>query len=223
MIVIATVLILSLLGAVNSVAQTPQDAVLIDGLAALAGGQPKNEADAVPILLSDIDFAAVLLMGKDRDPIQSDASLDDQVRTEARRAAVLIHLLAQQAKQLKETPDPEQATALRQDIIARFNGKEGMHRLLKRFGMTEAALDHWIDKIILAAKQIHYAESQIELSADEAPKTQHRMSESKPQMNSDIENGYDSFRRLIIEERSKQAIERWLENVIKSGNIRIVK
>ncbi|MCP4678170.1 MAG: hypothetical protein GY854_22185 [Deltaproteobacteria bacterium] len=210
------------LGAARAAGDTPSDAVLVDGLAALAGGQAANELDSIVILKSDMEFEAALLLLRRNVSGGLDKKLDDVTRKEARRCAVLIRMLARQAKQFQEVVNPEEKTALRKALVSRAGGPDQMEALLARHGMGESDLTAWIETALLASTQVRYMEDQVDLPSDREIDERARVESSQK---SGVEEGdtYDKYRRLIIEERTKQSVKRWLDSLLEGGRVRIMQ
>ncbi len=207
--------------AARAAGDTPDDAVLIDGLAALVGGQAANELDSIAILKSDMEFEAALLLLRNGSG-GLDRELDGVIRKEALRCAVLIRMLARQAKQFEEVVKPGEKAALRKALVRRAGGPEQMEALLARYGMGEDDLATWMETALLASTQIRYIEDQVDLPSDREIEERAQVELSQK---SGVEEGvtYEKYRRLIIEERTKRSVKRWLDSLLEGGRVRIMQ
>ena len=200
-------------------ADPPEDAELLDGLAAMVGGRAASESDSTAVLLSDVEFQAKLMMLYKS---QGDAPLNDEVRIEARRIVVIVTILADQARQLQETVDPADVASLRKVFMQRAGGKETLNGILASYGMTGKQLDNWLENTILASKQISYVESQVELPSDEEISAK-LTTDPDSQSNQGDADLYDELRRQIVADRLIKTVKTWLFAVLASANVRIVQ
>jgi hypothetical protein len=204
-------------GGSPAAAQPKDDAVLLDGLAVLAGGKSWNESDSIPILLSDVEFAAALIMIRERGPIDTLDTFPDSVRIRARRWAVVVRLLARQAGQFKETTNPRDVAALRNELIEKAGGPEAMQQLLTRFGVDDTALTQWVENALLAALQVRYIVEQVDVPAS---KIEDPISNGKQKK----EEGYlKTQRRMILRERTELTMKKWLASILAVDEVRIVQ
>jgi hypothetical protein len=211
------VLVSHALGAGNATAEPQEEGILLDGLAVLAGEKAWNESDSIPVLLSDVDFEAALIMVREQGPIQTLNSVPDSVRIRARRWAVVVRLLARQAGQFKETTNPRDVAALRKELIKRAGGPEAMQQLITQFGVDDNALTQWIENALLAAAQVRYIIEQVDVPSTEMEKSVSNGTQ-KP------EDGYlKTQRRLILKERTAQTMKKWLESILAVDEVRIIQ
>lgn len=205
------------LGQGDATAEPQEEGILLDGIAVLAGGKTWNESDSIPILLSDVDFEAALIMVRERGPIQTHSSVPESVRVRARRWAVVVRLLAKQAGQFKETTNPRDVAALRKELIKRAGGPEAMQQLITQFGVDDTALTQWIENALLAAAQVRYIIEQVDVPS---PEMEESVSNGKQQ----TEDGYiKTQRRMILKERTAQTMKKWLESILAVDEVRIIQ
>ncbi len=198
-------------------AQEKKDAVLLDGLAVLAGGKSWNESDSIPVLLSDVEFSAALIMIREQGPVDTLDSFPDRLRIRARRWAVVVRLLARQAGQFKETTNPGDVAALKKELIEKAGGPEAMQQLLTRFGVDDTALTQWVENALLAALQVRYIIEQVDVPPLETKETS--LDEKQPD-----EDGYiRTQRRMILHERTEQTMKKWLASILAVDEVRIIQ
>jgi hypothetical protein len=204
-------------GGSRATAETKENVVLLDGLAVLAGGKSWNESDSIPVLLSDVEFEAALIMIRERGPIDTLNSFPDSVRIRARRWAVVVRLLARQAGQFKETTNPRDVAALRKELIEKAGGPEAMQQVLTRFGVDDTALTLWIENALLAALQVRYIVEQVDVPS---PEIEESILDGKQK----YEDGYlKTQRRMILRERTEQTMKKWLANILAVDEVRIIQ
>ena len=195
-------------------------ALLVDGISILSGGPTANESDAVPLLLSDIEFESVLILTARMGPagLSHPPSGDDWVK--ARRRATLIRLLAGQARHFHETADPDMKRQLLSQVIDDVGGEEALGKLMARFGMMHSDLDRWIENAVLALTQIRYMKDQVELPSRRDVEAKALAEEGRfPDSPSEREQ----YRRMVLEEKTNEQIQKWLEETSKRGHIRMVR
>ncbi len=141
-------------------ADPPDDAVLLDGISVLAGGRPADDAAAVPILLSEVALEGEFLQLSRFGPMGSNRVVDEALRKQARKQALLIRVLANRAKRLEEVVDPSQVLSLEQKLTGLAGGEYAMERLLQRYGVSRDYLHQWAKNALLAVAQVRYAEEQ---------------------------------------------------------------
>jgi len=196
------------------------DPLLVDGISLLSGGPTANESDAVPLLLSDIEFESAIILTARMGPagLSHPASGDDWLR--ARRRATLVRLLAGQARHFHETADPAAKRALLKQVIYDVGGEEALGKLMSRFGMRRSDLDRWIENTVLALTQIRYMKDQVELPSRRDVEAKALAEEGRfPDSPSERER----YRRMVLEEKTDEQIQKWLEQTSKRGHIRIIR
>ncbi|MCP4602670.1 MAG: hypothetical protein GY847_19505 [Proteobacteria bacterium] len=203
-------------------ADIPDGAVLIDGLAVLAGGIAADESDSIAVYLSDVEFEAALLRIRRFGPAGVDGKLDKKTRLEARRSAILIRMLARQAKQFQEVVDPGDSVALRDELIARAGGLEAMERLFARFGMNRNDLKNWTETALLATTQIRYVEDQVDIPSDR--EIINRIEDENPYETAARKREvYEAYRNSILKARTDQMVRSWLQGILTEGRVRIMQ
>ncbi len=131
----------------------------------LTSDRNAGKSDAIPILLSDVEFEAFLILTERLGPVgirQTPSAEDWRL---AKERALIIRLLADQARRLHETATEEDKRALRQTIVENMGDEKGVNRLLARIGVPKQALDRWIENAALAVGQIRQINEQIALPA----------------------------------------------------------
>ncbi len=206
----------------NVAADIPEGAVLIDGLAVHAGSRSIDEADSITVFLSDVEFEAALLLVIKHGPTGVHGDLDEKTRLKARRSAVLIRMLARQAKQFQEVVSPEDIAALKDELTVQAGGPEAMTRLLARFGMSKTHLENWVQTALLATTQIRYIEEQADIPSD--GEIADRFEQENPYNTpTERQDAYEAYRRTILQERKEQLVKSWLEGILAEGRVRIIK
>lgn len=197
-------------------------AVLIDGIAVLAGGRATNEAESMRILQSDLEFeSALLLLRRDR-PVPPNRIRDARIWLVAQRSAVLIRILANQARQFQETADTAASAAVKRVLVTRAGGKEAMSALLNRFGMKERDLDAWIENALLAATQLRYIRDQVDTPSDREIKAEMLTSGTADLSEEEKQRAYERAQQRIIEGRLENSFRTWIRELLKEGRIRIL-
>lgn len=198
-----------LCGPMTSVhAESAQQMVHLDGTAAFFEGREFGSAELVPIYSSDVDFEATLLLLEEHDESQSASSNAQSSWIRARRLAVMVRLLARQAKMLGETVSDVDINRLISGVTRRVGGSGSMSRLLARYGLQEQDLYQWAANTLLASNQIQgfVEQSGILVRRDD---------NLKEQDNSTV--------RAIPKRRLVQAITSWIQNLVDSNRVRIPK
>ena len=198
------------------------NAILIDGIAVLAGGRSSNEGESMRILLSDLEFESALLLLRRGQPIPKNRIRDARIWLVAQRSAVLIRILAHQARQFQETIGSADAAAVKRVLVGRAGGKKGMKRLLERFGMTFRDLDAWIENALLAATQIRYIRDQVDSPSDREIQAK-MLTEPGTKDRADKQAAYEKAQQLIIDERLERTFQTWLRELLKEGRIRVIQ
>ncbi len=204
---------------VGNAEESTDNALIVDGISVLSGSRSANESEAVPVLLSDIEFEAVLIIASRMGPAGLDhrPTEDDWVR--ARRRATLIRLLADQARHLHETAAPLIKRQLLNQVVYDLGGEEALDGLLARFGMRRSALDSWVEDAALALIQIRYIKDQVERPSRRDVEAKARAAGATQP---DTEKR-EEYRRMILEEKMDKQIEKWLEETRQRGHIRIIR
>jgi hypothetical protein len=196
------------------------ESVIVDGISVLSGSRTSNESDAVPLLLSDIEFESTLILASRMGPagIGQRPTADDWAR--ARRRATLIRLLAGQARHLHEVADSLIKRQLLHQVAYDLGGEEALERLLTRIGMKRQALDSWIENAALALTQIQYTKDQVE-----RPSRREVEARAIAEVGGSADWGLvrEKYRLLILKEKTDAQIERWLKEVEGRGHLRIIR
>ena len=198
----------------------------VDGLAALIGGGASAEFDASPMLISDIELEARLILTEQNGL----AALADQPTPEEWRQAVeraiLVRLLSDQARRLNETASEEDRRNLLGEIVIRLGGTDAMNQLLARLGTSRYVLDRWVENAVLAAGQLR-------LLLDQAPsydipserrtaRPEHR--ESEAERNEKIESDtIRRYRRTVGRTLSNEALRERLAEIMRRSYVRVLR
>jgi hypothetical protein len=208
------------IGRSAAAADTPKGAVRLDGLAMLAGGRESDESDSIPVLVSDVEFEAALVLLRKQSSIEPDLRSDAEVWKKARRSAVLVRMLSRNAKQLGESIDPSLAETLENELIERAGGPDAMDLMLARFGVESRDLKTCAENALLAAGRLRYMEEQVDIPSDrEIVERIQQDADGDPKN----EQAYGKYRRLILEERLNLSIAAWLNDILAKGRVRILK
>ncbi len=207
------VCLLLLISAETASADPPKSAVHLDGITALVGGHTGSELEATPILMSDVLLQATLMQLYRHRNVDFEA----EKLTSARRVVVMVNILSNRARQFQEKIDDAEVAAMKRLFTERAGGFEAMREMLDEIGVTETELDKWCEKIVLAASQVRYVESQIELPTGE------EIAANLDSEHADDLEHYDEVRRRIVAERLDQTVKVWLVSVLTSANVRIVR
>jgi hypothetical protein len=199
-----------------ALADDDESAILIDGISVITGSQTSNESDATPVLLSDVEFEAMLIRAASLGPGAVLERIASEEWQRAQRQAVLMRLLAAQARYLHEQASEEEKSAIRAETIAMVGGETAMDRLLARLGLGFQELDLFSETAALALTQIRYFEEQVELPKPrKGPRRRPRFDKEDP-----ISKRY---RRLVLQEQAEEQIIKWISDLIENGHIRMVR
>jgi hypothetical protein len=181
-------------------ANAKNSGVLLDGLTVLAGGESGAEFDAMPILLSDIEFEATLFMIIEQGPTGAFGAIPPSARIRARRYGVLVRLLARQAKLFQDMANPSDVATIKTELIQRAGGHDAMKRVLKRFGMNDDNLTNWIKTALMVSIQIGQIVDQLSL-----------------------ETGIYGSKMTSYGQRDKQTVRKWLAGILLGNHVRILR
>jgi hypothetical protein len=135
-------------------AGAPPGAVLVDGLAVLAGGSLAEEDEATTLTLGQLELEADLLLIRRHGPDWTRVAADAGLRRQARRVAALVRLLARQARQMGEVVTVEDRDAALAWLEDRAGGGGALRELLARRGAEAGDLAAWVEDALLAQAQI---------------------------------------------------------------------
>ncbi|MFO8071091.1 MAG: hypothetical protein R6V85_04375 [Polyangia bacterium] len=193
---------------------------LLDGIAVLVGSNRANEAEATPILFSQLELEIDLLLVRREGVGWRQAAVDEDLRLRARREAVLVRLLARQSRQMGEKVDP---TELRRDL-ARLEemagGPEVIEDLLARHAATREDLEFWVEDALLAKQQILYMRERIDPPDEEELRRRFLSRGDGPRQQS-FDRARRELRRTVIDEQLRGALVQWLNEVRERGLVRI--
>ena len=192
------------------------DAVVVDGISAIVGNRSSNESDAQPVLLSDITFDAILITSLRLGPGAGYEDPAEKDWEKARRQAVLVRLLAAQARLLHETVTSDDKQAIRDEISTLAGGDMTLYRVLARHGIDPQLIDIFIENVALALTQIQYFEEQTDLI-----QRSRRANERHKEKRGSRLRG--AFRALVAKQHANEQIKRWIKELIAGGHIRIIR
>jgi hypothetical protein len=150
--------------------------VTVEAIVALTGGTPESEAEARPLLFSDIELEARLMQESNTPP----HTLSKEERQRAEERAVMIRLLSDQARRLHETVSASDKAALFAEIAEHMGGVASMNKWLIDNGIERIALDRWIENAVLAVSQLRFLKDQAMLPTNQSA-TDISDSKTKPQ------------------------------------------
>ncbi len=199
-----------------------QALITVDGLSVLVGGSASEESDAQPILLSDIELeAAIISAARDRKENFLQQHSESAWR-EAKERALLIRLLAAQARRLHESASEEDKKNLKNEVVALIGGVSLMNQFLTRIGMEHEALDKWIENAVLAINQIRFFR-------DQTPGTRvMKNSKSPSRRKSEIDNSNSAanmgvHRRITSRDLTNNELKQHLSEIVLSSYFRVLR
>lgn len=155
-------------GALLGKAAADEPVIPADEISILIGGTEAGESDAQPLLRSDMEFEAFLIVTGKEGPSGLLKIPTKEDWRQAREQAVVIRLLADQARRLHETAAEEDKESLRGEIVRRFGGEASLNRFLARIGMKRDAVARWVENAALALTQIRFIKEQTAVSSPDA-------------------------------------------------------
>lgn len=191
------------------------EAVVVDGISVIVGNRSSNESEAQPVLLSDITFHAILMMATRLGSAAGFNSFEEKDWEKARRQAVLIRMLAAQARLLHETATSENKRAIRDEISILVGGDVVLYRILARHGIDPQLIDIFTENAALALTQIQYFEEQ----ADLIKRSRIGRNDERRKRSSRLRGVF----RELVKQQENQQITRWINEVIAGGYIRIIR
>jgi hypothetical protein len=206
----------------TAVADPPTDAVLLDGLSVLAGGRAEEESAAAPVTMSDVGLEAQLLLVRRLGPAWRDGPVDERLWVEARRIAALAVMLARQARQMGETIELGVIEAELGELRARAGGPAAMRALLGRYGADEDDLHRWVEDSLLAALQVRYLRDRIDPPTER--ELQRRFELGGHELKGrEFDEVRTEYRRVVVEEQTRQALFSWLGSALERGLLRLIR
>ena len=194
-------------------ASATEPVILVDAVSMLksnAAGDP----DAVPILLSDIEFEAALLISGRDGPSGLLESPSPKDWRQAKERALVIRLLADQARRLHETASPEDKQALFEEIVGNLGGVGALNQLLARTGVPRDAVDRWIENATLALGQLRFLRDQIALPVQQR----------RPQSSGDgEEDAVHGYRKMVDRNTEIGLLRARLIDIAAESRIRVLR
>jgi hypothetical protein len=201
-------------------AQAPGPAPQIDGIVALVGANPRDEGAATPLLASDVALRAALGTLLKGPAANGAAGVPDPAA--ARRRAILLALLARDARLGGDDGDPAARQAILDAVTANAGGEEGFAALLASWGAGAADAATWAGDVALATGQIAYLREQIEPPSDE--EVQRRLAASDRRLDGlEPKVATAELREIIIGEQLAVALAALLAQALRDGTVRIVR
>lgn len=194
----------------------PPGAVLVDGLAVLAGGSSAEEDEAAPITVRQLELEADLLLVRRHGPDWTRVAVDATLRRQARRVAALVRLLARQARQMGETASAADRDAALAWLAERAGGSTALRELLARHGAARDDLAAWVEDALLAQAQIIFL---VERSGrfDERED-----GERDAGRESDTARERSATRRAARTVRNRDALAEWLAGALERTLLRLL-
>ncbi len=200
------------------VSATAGDDPLLDGLSVLITTSSGDTTSTIPVLASDVELVGrLLLLGSDASVAVADR-LDNAVRFQARRLAVLVRLLSHATNLVGETVNPADQQAVVQWFIARAGGMAAMDGILNRCGASRSDLDYWTANFLLASRQLDYLRDQSDMPSETElkimfDKGNHRFGDMT------WEEAADAYSTMVKNEKLQEALRLWLSGVLVQGGV----
>ena len=210
-----------ILPGIVSHADPPAGSTMLDGIAVLTAGLPSDENAAIPILESDLELEARLLLVRRHGPLWKSQPLNEPVRVAARRSAAFIKLLALQARQMGEAVNPATRDSLLDRLTRLAGGEDQMEDLLRKSGADRDDLEAWVVDAALAIIKLTYLEERIESPSDLETSTRFAAG-GHPFTGRELADVRSDFRRWLMDKQVERMLEQELVNALKHRWIRIV-
>ena len=210
-----------ILSGIVSHADLPAGSTMLDGIAVLAAGLPSDESAAIPILKSDLELEARLLLVRRHGPSWKNRSIDESTRVAARRSAAFIKLLARQARQMGETVNPTTRDVVVDRLTLLAGGEDQMADLLRQSGTDRDDLKAWAVDATLAIIKLTYFEDRIEPPSDLETSTRFAAG-GHPFTGRELGDVRSDFRRWLMDKQVERMLEEEFVNALKHRWIRIV-
>ncbi len=210
-----------ILSGIVSHAEPPAGSTMLDGIAVLTAGLPSDESAAIPILKSDLELEARLLLVRRHGPSWKDRPIDESVRVAARRSAAFIKLLARQARQMGEAATPTTRDALVDRLTTLAGGEDQMAVLLRQSGVDRNDLETWAVDAVLAIIKLTYLEERTEPPSDLETSTRFAAG-GHPFTGRELADVRSDFRRWLMNKQVERMLEEEIVSALKHRWIRIV-
>lgn len=199
--------------------------VLVDAVSMLKGANTSGEFDAVPILLSDIEFESILILTARNGLSAALLPPDTEEWREAKERALIIRLLADQAGRLHETAALEDKEALLGEIVGNMGDAETMNRVLIRIGVQRAALDRWIENAALALKQLRFLREQTTLPSGRSDRHRARQKAASlgNENNRDGNTVVHRYRNMLSKSTGNEALRARLLEIMAENHVRVLR
>jgi hypothetical protein len=201
--------------------ETEPPGELLDGIAVLVGSNRADEAEATPILFSQLELEIDLLLVRREGEGWREAAVDEQLRLRARREAALVRLLARRSRQMGEKVDSAELRRGLKRLEEMAGGPEAIEALLAQHAATSEDLEFWVEDALLAAQQILYMRERIDPPGEEELRRRFLSGGDGPRQES-FERARRELRRTVIDEQLRGALVQWLDEVRERGLARIV-
>ena len=210
-----------ILSGIVSHAEPPAGSTMLDGIAVLTAGIPSDESAAIPILKSDLELEARLLLVRRHGPSWTSQPLDESIRVAARRSAAFTKWLARQARQMGEAVNPATRDLLVDRLTQLAGGEDQMADLLRQGGVDRDDLKAWAVDATLAIIKLTYLEERIEPPSDLETSTRFAAG-GHPFTGRELADVRSDFRRWLMDRQVERMLEEELVNALKHRLIRIV-
>ena len=215
---------LSPVSAQNTLGPQANGTVLIDGISVITGSHTSNESEATPILLSDIEFEATLILASTLGPGAILDSTSPQDWRRAKRQAVLLRMLAAQARYLHETASETDTHSILKALTRMVGGESAMSTLLTRLGLGFQELTLFSETAALALTQLQYFEEQVSLSSwHKGRHRRNRQRRDRERRAAVDKNFVSGYRHLVGPKQTEAQIEKWITDLMDNGHIRTIR
>jgi hypothetical protein len=133
----------------------PSSGHLIGGTAALVGGDQIDQLASHPVTSAEVALVAALLSASH--PSGEKGATGQALSVAARRAAVLLRLLAYKARLMGEQARAEDVQTAKRAVSRALNGDDQVKGLLARLGIRPQEHQLWLEDLTLAKAQLGYA------------------------------------------------------------------
>jgi len=196
--------------------------VLVDGITVLSGGLVGDDSVASPVLRSDVELEARLMLLLSRGPAWSSAAIDEELIARARRRISHVRLMSRQARQIGEVIQPGDKAKLRSSLEKLAGGVDALVRIAESCGADEGDLDIWVEDTLLAAAQLTYLRERLEPPGDE--ELERIFAEGDhPFAGQPFDEARREFSRYVMEQRVRLELLEWLDSTLQHRKISLVE
>ena len=207
---------------VAAFAQRPDGPPALESLAALTGGTSWEESSASPVLRSDIELEALLLLVREHGADWRNHPVGEALLRRAFRSVSLTKLLSHIARQYEETVEPEVRKGLVDAVITKAGGDGAMDELLSLCGAERADLDVWAQDAALAAARIATVRERVE-PPSEVDMVSRFEKGGHPFAGKELNDVRRPFRRWMMEEDARRALEDDIRETLSHQPVRVIE